>query len=240
MKKVTYLILIITINFSCKKNHCKIDSSPTIEGDTEVVLDGVLELEASGNKDFAYEYLWTGPNNFEYYGSNINMDVNTLDMAGEYSVVITDSKNCESEKTNFNLIVRDLAAPCDIDTNYYHSSKLGTYNLSYITVSDTNDTDDLLVKAGGVSGEIVIRFNNSGMPKNGIYSVSNEYSFDTGLYSYEVSMYYHSGNIFENHYANQGEVFVKVNDGILSISFCSIHFVQTFDIDISANILKEW
>ena len=240
MKTLFLSLFVFLLVFSCKKDSCKYYSPPVVSSQEEGFYIGdSINLEVTTPDFHSYQFLWTGPNNFKEYGPIINFELESDSMAGEYSVKLIDSKGCESKETKFQLIVKDFVAPCDVDSNVILSSFLGNSDITYVQMSAINVSDNLSLLVGVNSYEIVIEFKDSGLPPNGIYKVSESFN-SNALVTNEVKMYLHGGNFYGNLYANDGDVYVTTNNGVLNISFCEIHFTDVFDVDISANILKEW
>lgn len=209
--KILFICILSLPILSCKKNnvcHSLIEAA----GRKEVCLTETIKLTAYGKGKSTQNYEWTGPNNFSATGTSIEIPMADYNMAGKYSVRATDNQGCTSDYYYFDIIVKDIIAPCSLPANSNESSS-GYYGDHYnlaVTTSTPSSGNNYSVSMGDLN----LYFSSPDIPTEGVYEITPNFA-EAG----QIRAFYSGYSCYEGSVA-----YVKTIDGHLTIKFCNVAF----------------
>ncbi len=197
-----------------------ITTSATIaaQSNSPLYYDQTLQL-STGNIEGA-SFSWTGPNNFTADQQNPEINNVNATAAGVYTVKATANTGAIASGT-VNVILLPVTPPCSTANNQC----IFTGGLSTTTITNIYHA----YTAGGYfelhansnSLQMYIRFKGAIIPAEGVYTLTGEY-YD--MAANEAYMEIQPNGFLDNPTGYPGKVYISVNAGKVTASFCSIPF----------------
>lgn len=191
-------------------------AAPVVSYNSPVAYDETLNLKATSVE--GAEYSWTGPDNFTSTKQNPDIYHVTGANAGTYSVVANMYGNVSQTGT---LVVSftPVNAPCS-PANNTATFTGGFPSLTYTSVrgSATSYPDQYQLSAIGNQANISILFKNITVPFDGVYTITDGTLDNNNEVNMQVS------NMSMTSSVNSGKLYVKVINGKVSATFCSVKF----------------
>jgi len=227
-----FLAIAVLFFCSCKKSaNCDPPAITEITTNSPVVTGWPLYM--STMQSLEYTYHWKGPNGFsieyDYFSSTANeqsIDSAILANGGIYEVELKDRQGCVAYKGTMNVeVTAPPLPPCNnMDNNTSISSILGIAGVTYNDIRIDTTGGRYTFEAKFANEVIVLRFNEGGRPKPGIYKATgNNFESEKGTAGIHIKSGLHNLAMKEG-----GKLYVNKVGSVLQFCFCQQEFFNPF------------